>query len=163
MAQTELARLAAAVGERLRPRGEWIGTAESCTGGGIAHALTEIPGSSTYVKGGVVAYHEDVKARLLDVDPELIARFGVVSREVAFAMAQGAKKALSCEWSVSTTGVAGPGGGTALHPVGTVFACVDGPPGATHYRFQCDGDRSAVKLAAACAVLSALVERLDRI
>jgi competence/damage-inducible protein CinA-like protein len=101
-------------------RGRWIGLAESCSGGLLAARLTERPGSSEYVAGGVVSYSNDAKSDLLGVDPELIAEFGAVSPQVASAMADGALSRFSADTSVAITGVAGPGGGTEAKPVGYV-------------------------------------------
>jgi nicotinamide-nucleotide amidase len=100
--------------------GRWIATAESCTAGLLAARLTERPGSSEYVAGGVVAYANEAKSELLGVDPALIERFGAVSVEVAEAMAEGALRRFEADTAVSVTGIAGPGGGTEDKPVGTV-------------------------------------------
>jgi nicotinamide-nucleotide amidase len=101
-------------------RGRWIGLAESCSGGLMAARLTERPGSSEYVAGGVVSYSNEAKSDLLGVDPALIAEFGAVSPQVASAMADGALARFSADTSVAITGVAGPGGGTEAKPVGYV-------------------------------------------
>ena len=104
--------------------GRRIATAESCTAGLIAARLTDRPGSSDYVAGGVVAYANEAKVAMLDVDAALIAEHGAVSAEVAEAMAAGALRRFGADTAVATTGVAGPGGGTADKPVGTVWFCV---------------------------------------
>jgi nicotinamide-nucleotide amidase len=101
-------------------QGRWIGLAESCSGGLLAARLTERPGSSEYVAGGVVSYSNEAKSDLLGVDPELIAEFGAVSPQVASAMADGALARFAADTAVSITGVAGPGGGTEAKPVGYV-------------------------------------------
>ena len=98
-----------------------IGTAESCTGGSIAAFLTAVAGSSAYVKGGIVAYSNDVKAGVLGVSEEDLARHGAVSEPVVRQMVRGAQRVLACDCAVSTSGVAGPGGGSAEKPVGTVW------------------------------------------
>ena len=111
--------------------GRRIATAESCTAGMVAARLTDRPGSSDYVAGGVVAYSNEAKAQLLGVDPALIQAHGAVSEPVAEAMAMGALQRFGADTAVATTGVAGPGGGTAQKPVGTVcFSVMLGPPGA---------------------------------
>lgn len=111
--------------------GRRIATAESCTAGMVAARLTDRPGSSDYVAGGVVAYSNEAKARLLGVDPALIQAHGAVSEPVAEAMAMGALQRFGADTAVATTGIAGPGGGTAEKPVGTVcFSVMLGPPGA---------------------------------
>jgi PncC family amidohydrolase len=104
--------------------GRRIATAESCTAGLLAARLTDRPGSSDYVAGGVVAYANEAKTGLLGVDPALIERHGAVSEEVAEAMADGALVRLEADTAVAVTGVAGPGGGSAEKPVGTVCWCV---------------------------------------
>ena len=100
--------------------GRTIATAESCTAGMIAARLTDRPGSSDYVAGGVVSYSNQAKVDLLGVDPALIEAHGAVSEPVAEAMAAGALKRFDADTAVATTGIAGPGGGTAEKPVGTV-------------------------------------------
>jgi len=117
-AGTELAALLTA---DLKARGWHLATAESCTGGGIGQQLTELPGVSAVYRGGVVAYHNDLKQALLGVPAALLDRHGAVSAECAEAMARGAAARLAAEVVVSVTGIAGPDGGTADKPVGTVF------------------------------------------
>jgi nicotinamide-nucleotide amidase len=104
--------------------GRRIATAESCTAGLLAARLADIPGSSSYLVGGVVSYANEAKVDLLEVDETLIAKFGAVSQEVAEAMAAGALRRFTADIAVAITGVAGPGGGTAEKPVGTVWFCV---------------------------------------
>lgn len=98
-----------------------LATAESCTGGLIGAAITAIPGSSTPFKGGIIAYDNSIKHKMLDVPPGMIAKYGAVSREVARTMAEGAIKALNVDLVVSVTGIAGPSGGSAEKPIGTVW------------------------------------------
>lgn len=100
--------------------GVTLACAESCTGGLIAGAITDVPGSSAVLKGGVVAYWPEAKASVLGVPPALIERCGVISEEVAAAMAKGARELFSCDVAVATTGIAGPGGAEPGRPVGTV-------------------------------------------
>ena len=102
-------------------KGKTLVTAESCTGGGIGAALTAVPGSSQVYKGGVISYTDWVKAHVLGVPEALLAQKGAVSREVAAAMAQGARERLEADIAVSVTGLAGPGGDDFGNPVGTVF------------------------------------------
>jgi nicotinamide-nucleotide amidase len=109
------------VGELLRGQGKYLATAESCSGGLIAHKITTVPGSSDYFAGGVVAYSNDLKEKLLGVDPSLIVAHGAVSTEVARAMAEGVRHETGADIGVSVTGIAGPTGGTQEKPVGTVF------------------------------------------
>jgi len=113
--------LAAVTGRLLQKQGLMLGTAESCTGGLIGAVLTETPGSSRWYKGGVVVYANELKERLLDIDPAVLARHGAVSGETARAMASGAVRRLGCDLAVAATGIAGPEGGTVDKPVGTVY------------------------------------------
>jgi len=109
------------VGNMLIAQGKMIATAESCTGGNIAHLFTMIPGSSTFFKGSVVAYGNDIKEGVLKVSPDDLERDGAVSRVVAEQMAEGVRKLLKSDVAIATTGIAGPTGGTAEKPVGTVW------------------------------------------
>jgi nicotinamide-nucleotide amidase len=124
--QPALEDLAAELGRLLGMRGWRLATAESCTGGWVAQAVTAIAGSSDWFEGGLVTYSDATKIALLGVDPMLIERHGAVSLETAVAMAEGARRVLAVELAVAVSGIAGPGGGTATKPVGTVcfgFAC----------------------------------------
>ncbi len=112
------------IGKRLIAKKMTVSTAESCTGGGIAARLTSVPGSSEYVKGGIIAYSNEVKINLLGVSPETLERVGAVSRETVEQMAQGAMKRLKTDCAVATSGIAGPGGGTPEKPVGTIWIAV---------------------------------------
>jgi len=115
------------VGDALKSRGLSIGLAESCTGGLVAARLTEVPGSSAYVRGGVVAYSNDVKVAALGVSAAVLAEHGAVSEEVASAMAEGVRRAVGSDIGVAVTGIAGPDGGTEAKPVGTVWFAIAGP------------------------------------
>ncbi len=126
--------------------GRRIGLAESCTGGLMAARLTELPGSSGYVLGGVVSYSNDAKTSLLGVDPALIERVGAVSPEVADAMADGALARFGADTAVGITGVAGPGGGTEAKPVGYVCICVKTADGRVLARDpRLPGDRTEIR------------------
>lgn len=111
------------LGERLFARGLTLGTAESCTGGNIAHQITSIPGSSHYFKGSVVSYSNEVKINVLHVIKENLDRFGAVSEAVVLDMARGACHVLDTDCSIAVSGIAGPDGGTEDKPVGTVWIC----------------------------------------
>ena len=111
------------LGQRLFEKGLTLGTAESCTGGNIAHMITSIPGSSNYFKGSVVSYANEEKINILHVTEESLNRFGAVSEDVAIEMARGAQHVLNVDCSIATTGIAGPDGGTEEKPVGTVWIC----------------------------------------
>ncbi|HNY66698.1 MAG TPA: nicotinamide-nucleotide amidohydrolase family protein [Deltaproteobacteria bacterium] len=132
--------LNATVGALLRGRGLTCATAESCTGGLIAHLMTQLPGSSDYFLGSVVSYSNDIKTRVLGVSEELIIRHGAVSREVALAMLEGVLALTGADVGLATTGIAGPSGGTAAKPVGTVWIAAGGRAGhmVRDYRFSFD-------------------------
>ena len=137
-----------------------VGTAESCTGGLIAGAITAVPGSSEYFLGGVVSYANAVKTKLLGVPKEILNTVGAVSGECARFMAQGAAKALGADWAVSVTGVAGPDGGSAEKPGGTVWFGLCGPRGVEAHVRRFAGGRAAVRAQTAAHALSMLVEAL---
>ena len=117
------------IGRILVQAGKTLALAESCTGGSIAQFITSNTGSSAYFKGGVVAYSNEIKNKLLDVPMNLIAEHGAVSQQVAEAMAAGAQNSLGADYAVATTGIAGPDGGSDEKPVGTVWIAVAGPSG----------------------------------
>ena len=126
--------------------GRRIATAESCTGGMLSARLTDLPGSSAYVAGGVVAYANEAKAELLGVAPEVIAEHGAVSEPVAEAMADGALSRFGADTAVAITGIAGPGGGTEDKPVGTVCFTVKLADGSTSTRtLLLPGNRSDIR------------------
>lgn len=114
---------------RLKNAGVTVATAESCTGGNIAHIITSMPGASNYFLGGVVAYSNEVKKSVLGVSAQDLEKYGAVSEQVARQMAQGVRKALGADYAVATTGIAGPDGGTKEKPVGTIWMAVAGPNG----------------------------------
>ena len=116
-------------GELLLERGATISTAESCTGGYVAHLLTEIPGSSRYFWGSVVSYDNSVKINTLGVSENTVKKYGVVSSQCVKEMAEGVRKRLGTTYSISTSGIAGPGGGTPKKPVGTLWMAASGPKG----------------------------------
>ena len=146
--------------ERLRAQGAQLASAESCTGGLIAAACTDLAGSSDWFERGFVTYSNAAKTELLGVPPESIAQHGAVSEPVARAMAEGALRRSHAQLSVAVTGVAGPGGGSADKPVGTVwFAwCADGRTESQRMRF--DGDRAAVRAQTVLHALQGLLNRL---
>lgn len=152
--------LAQEVGSRLKARAATVATAESCTGGLIAHRLTNIPGSSAYVLGGVVAYSNAVKHTLLGVDEQTLMEHGAVSAPVAEQMALGVRKALGATYAISVTGIAGPGGGSVDKPVGLTYIGVAGPTGVSVERHIWDGDREQNKAYSADAALALLLKAL---
>ncbi len=151
--------LASVVGQHLKNRGETLAVAESCTGGGLGQALTDIPGSSAYFWGGVIAYDNHVKRHLLDVDPDSLAEQGAVSHAVAQQMAAGVRSRLGTTWGLSITGIAGPDGGTPTKPVGLVYiglATVDGHVTSSEHRFSGERGRDWVRLLSTCTALDQL-------
>jgi len=140
-------------------RGLTVATAESCTGGLVAHLVTEIPGSSGYLRGGIVAYADDAKRTLLGVPGEVLSAHGAVSAQVALAMAEGARAQFGTDLAVGVTGVAGPDGGSEAKPVGLVYVAVAGLGAPDVRRFLWPGDRGDNKRASAGAALEMLLER----
>ena len=139
--------LSLVIGRMLVESSKTLAVAESCTGGNIAHFVTSNPGSSAYFKGGVVAYSNEIKTKLLNIPLEIIETFGAVSQQVAEAMALGAKNILNADYSVSTTGIAGPDGGSGEKPVGTVWIAVAGPSGiqSKNYLFRHNRERNIIR------------------
>jgi nicotinamide-nucleotide amidase len=123
------------IGRMLVKSSKTMAVAESCTGGNIAHQVTSNVGSSAYFKGGIVAYSNEIKTRLLGVPAGMIEVFGAVSQQVAVAMALGVQEAMNADFAISTTGIAGPDGGSAEKPVGTIWIAVAGPSGVRSEKF----------------------------
>ena len=138
------------VGELLRKKKMSLTLAESCTGGMIAHKLTAVAGSSDYFVGGVVAYSNDLKERLLAVPHEILVRHGAVSEETARVMVQGVRDVTGADLAVSVTGIAGPTGGSDEKPVGTVWFALATPEGVHSFRRQFTGVRWQVQAKACC-------------
>lgn len=138
-----------------------VGTAESCTGGLVASAITDVPGSSGYFSGAIVAYADETKQALLGVPAEVLVAHGAVSAQVARAMAEGARARLGVDLAAAVTGVAGPGGGSDAKPVGLTYVAVADRSGVEVRRHQWTGDRVANKLASAAAALELAIERAD--
>jgi nicotinamide-nucleotide amidase len=153
--------LEAAVLERAQTRGWKLATAESCTGGRIAAALTGVPGSSASFNGGIVAYENQVKIAQLGVPREMIEASGAVSESVALAMARGARERFDADVAIATTGIAGPGGGTPEKPVGTVWFAIGGRETERAWTFQFRGDRNAVQSRATTMALGSLWRYLE--
>ena len=154
--------LASVVLGDLQQKGQTLGVAESCTGGGLGAALTAVPGSSSVFEGGVIAYSNAVKQQLLGVPQDVLDRHGAVSEQVVIAMAQGVRQRLACDWGVAISGVAGPGGGTADKPVGLVHLAVAGPDGCEAWveRFGARRGRLAVQQLTVIRALDRLRLRL---
>lgn len=148
------------VGLLLRERRWTLAVAESCTGGLLAHRITNIAGASDYFLGGIVAYANDVKVKLLDVSPCTLEEHGAVSRQTVLEMARGARQALGADLTIGVSGVAGPGGGSAEKPVGTVWIGLTTPTGEWATAFHFVGERAENKAAFAEAALNLLLEYL---
>jgi PncC family amidohydrolase len=153
--------LAVRVGRALLARAARLAIAESCTGGLVGARVTAIPGSSRYLLGAVVAYHNTAKSALLHVSRRTLGRFGAVSAPVAAAMARGARRAFGAEIAVAVTGIAGPGGATAEKPVGLVYVAVSGLGRTRCRRVRFAGARRRVRDQAADLALIMLLEHLE--
>ena len=156
----DLYALAQAVGRAALARRTRIATAESCTGGLAAGALTAVAGSSDWFECGFVTYSNDAKIRDLGVPSATIERFGAVSDETALAMARGAVRASRADWALAVTGIAGPTGGSPDKPVGTVCFAWAGPAGAEASRWLIPGDRAGIRRESVRIVLEGLLDRL---
>ncbi len=150
------------VGNALKQQGWTLALGESCTGGLVAHRITEVAGSSEYFLGGVVAYSNPVKHGLLQVPAATLERHGAVSEETALEMARGARVVLGADVGLSVTGIAGPGGGTIEKPVGLTVLAVSTPAGDWIERHVWSGDRQANKQASAEAALRLLLRALGK-
>jgi len=138
-----------------------LALAESCTGGLIGHRITNVPGSSVYFSGGVVAYAYEAKAKILGVAWDTLNGFGAVSSETVLEMARGAKELMDADVAVSISGIAGPGGGTEAKPVGTVWVGLAANDGTWSHEFHFDGDRERNKAFSADAALQMLLDYLQ--
>lgn len=152
--QRSIREKAEALGERLRSRGLTLATAESCTGGGLADAITDVAGSSDYFLGGVVSYSNGAKQRLLGVDEGTLAKHGAVSAQVARQMAEGVRRVLGSSAGVGITGIVGPGGGSAEKPVGLVYVAVATDEGVEVQRHHWGEDRRGNKMLSVEAALT---------
>ncbi|MCS6842775.1 MAG: CinA family protein [Caldilineales bacterium] len=157
-----LAELAGRAGALLRGRRLTLALAESCTGGLVSDSITDVPGSSDYFLGGVVAYSNAAKQRLLGVREETLAAHGAVSAACAAEMAQGARRAFGAHVAVSITGIAGPGGGTPAKPVGLAFLHLSAADAEIGRQVLGTGDRRANKLESAGEALRLLIAYLER-
>jgi nicotinamide-nucleotide amidase len=158
--EDRLLALVARLGAAALARGTMIATAESCTGGLVAGAITSIAGSSGWFERGFVTYSDLAKEQQLGVASSTIERFGAVSEETAKAMAQGAVRGSAAQWAVAVTGIAGPDGGSPDKPVGTVWFAWAGPDHLQALKRQFDGDRAAVRQASVQVALEGLINRL---
>ena len=162
MADSRIQPLLLQLSGQLKQQRQMLVTAESCTGGGIAYAITELPGSSEWFERGFVTYSNPAKQEQLGVPPELIARHGAVSEQVAAAMALGALQHSHADFSVAVTGIAGPDGGTEEKPVGTVcFGWGQRGAGARTARVVFDGDRRQVRELSILTALQGLADLVE--
>lgn len=152
--------LAARLGAGLKAAGQTVATAESCTGGGIAEALTRIAGSSAWFDRGWVTYSNKAKQQELGVSANVLRAQGAVSEAVVLAMAEAARQQAGTDWAVAVSGVAGPDGGSAEKPVGTVWLAWAGPQGEIAERHVFPGDREEVRRQTVLRALSGLLEQM---
>jgi PncC family amidohydrolase len=155
-------KLEISLGTVLRSRGLKLAVAESCSGGLLADHLTDVPGSSDYFIGGVVAYAYEAKVALLHVSWDTLRQTGAVSRETVIEMARGVRTALGADIGVSVSGIAGPGGGLPDKPVGTTWIGLSARDGDWARKFTWDGDRRANKESSAQAALQFALDYLDK-
>jgi PncC family amidohydrolase len=158
---TELVAIAQRLQAACLDRGVTVALAESCTGGLVAHSITEIAGSSGYFLGGLVAYSNAVKQDQLGVPADVLESHGAVSAQTARAMAAGVRGRLSVDLAASVTGVAGPGGGSDAKPVGLTYIAAADADGVVVRRFVWPFDRAGNKRASAAAALQLLLERVE--
>lgn len=159
MSESQLRQLSVLLGVKLKANGRWISCAESCTGGGIAKAITDIAGSSAYFERGFVTYGNAAKHELLGVSKVTLATYGAVSEEVVREMAVGALHAAQADLALSVSGIAGPDGGSLDNPVGTVwFGFADGARRVLTRKRQFYGERDAVRLQATIFALKTAVD-----
>jgi PncC family amidohydrolase len=149
------------IGNLLQKRGLKLAVAESCTGGLIGHRITNVPGSSDYFNGGVIAYAYEAKVKLLGVSWDTLKSYGAVSQETVLEMASGARRNLEADIAVSVSGIAGPGGGLPGKPVGTTWIGLAAPQGQWARIFYFEGDREQNKAAASEAALKLLLDYLQ--
>ena len=149
-----------AVAIALKRDGETVATAESCTGGLIAKRLTDLPGVSDVFLGSAVTYANEAKIKLVGVSPKTLESYGAVSKETAIEMARGVREAFGSDFGISTTGIAGPGGGTPEKPVGTVYIAVDSPYGSKVKKLTLSSmrDREYIRTVSATNALALILE-----
>ena len=151
----------ARLGNLLRDSGLWLAVAESCTGGMLGHLITNMPGSSAYFKGGVIAYSNEIKMEVLGVSPATLDSFGAVSKETVLEMAKGIRNSLNVDMGLSVSGIAGPEGGTKEKPVGTVWIGVSTPKLDEAEMFPSSGDRGSIKEQAAQSAMEIAIRYLS--
>ena len=155
--------LSEVVGKHLLKRHETISTAESCTAGKIAAWLADIPGSSAYLLEGVIVYSNQSKTRLCGVPTQMLEEYGAVSSQVAVALAEGLRSRAKTDWTISVTGIAGPGGGSLEKPIGTVHIACSGSLGTKERRFQFSGNRQEIREQSTKEALLLLLESISEV
>ena len=162
---TELTKFAHRLIQLLKESDQTLSTAESCTGGLIAKSITDVSGCSSVFFGGCVTYTNEIKTKLLGVDPQIFNAYTEVSEACAKAMAEGVRQRLNTDLGVSTTGYAGPTGGTAENPVGTVFVAVASPTETVCHRIQAsqNATREEVRELAATVALEMVADAVNKI
>ncbi len=153
-----LFELAEQLGQDLKVKGHKIATAESCTGGWIAQAITEVPGSSAWFDRGFVTYSNNAKVQMLGINPQTLEQHGAVSPDVAKEMAAGALTNSEADWAIAVTGIAGPDGGSTEKPVGTVFVAWQHKRGLSKVtKFQFSGDRQQIRRSTVMEALTTMI------
>jgi PncC family amidohydrolase len=155
-------KLEVIVGQWMAERKLKLATAESCTGGLLGHRITDVPGSSTYFEGGIIAYSYEAKERLLGVHHDTLYEHGAVSAETALEMARGARRELGTDIGISITGIAGPGGGMPGKPVGLVYIALSARNSERVEHYIWESDREGNKHRSADAALEMLREFLEK-
>lgn len=159
MTDNELQQLSALIGAQLKAQGATITTAESCTGGWIAKAFTDISGSSAWFERGFVTYSNQAKQEMIGVQAATLENYGAVSQQTVREMADGARKAARADYAIAVSGIAGPDGGTAEKPVGCVWFAFAAPQGKTEaFQQHFVGDRDAVRRQAVAWALQTLYD-----
>lgn len=153
-------RIEEEIGRLLKDKGLSLAVGESCTGGLIGHSVTNVPGSSSYFQGGVIAYSNELKVKFLQVSPHTLETRGAVSKETALEMARGVKGVTGADIGLSVTGIAGPEGGSKEKPVGTVFIALSGRGVERCKRLQLSGNRDEIKAMASQRALEMLRDYL---
>ena len=156
-----IASITQRVGEDLLRKNAKLTTAESCTGGGIAEAITAIAGSSQWFEYGYITYANKAKEQLLNVDQQALDSYGAVSEQVVEQMAAGALKSSGADYAIAVTGIAGPDGGTEHKPVGTVWICWLTPEKTLVEKYQLQGDRQAIRQQVIKISLQELLHQLN--
>jgi PncC family amidohydrolase len=150
------------LGRLLIENGLWLAVAESCTGGMLGHLITNVPGSSSYFKGGVIAYANEIKMGILGVTTETLDSYGAVSEQTVLEMAKGVRAALEADIGLSVSGIAGPDGGTEAKPVGTVWIGLSTPKLEQAEMFLFSGDRQSIKEQSAQSAIAMAIQYISK-